>query len=66
MRALYRYALWILLTSCLLASGCNKAKDIGNTLGALAKVRAELIKKFGEKDVDIRLNTGQNRTSISV
>jgi hypothetical protein len=55
-----------LLTSCLLASGCNKAKDLGNTLGALAKVRAELIQKFGEEDVDLRLNTFQNLTSISV
>ena len=66
MLAPYRYALWILLTSCLLASGCSKAKDLGNTLGALAKVRAELIKKFGEEGVDLRLNTFQNRTSISV
>ena len=62
----YRYALWVLLTSCLLASGCNKAKDLGNTLGALAKVRAEVIQKFGEEGVDLRLNTFQNRTSISV
>ena len=66
MLAPYRYALWVLLTSCLLASGCSKAKDLGNTLGALANVRAELIKKFGEEDVNLRLNTWQNRTSISV
>jgi len=62
----YRYALWIFLTSCLFASGCNKAKDLGNTLGALAKVRAELIQRFGEEGVNLRLNTFQNRTSISV
>jgi hypothetical protein len=29
-------------------------------------VRAELIKKFGEQDVDVRVNTFQNRTNISV
>ena len=66
MLAYYKYALWILLTSCLLASGCSKAKDLGNTLGALEKVRAELIKKFGEEDINLRLNIWQNRTSISV
>jgi hypothetical protein len=32
----------------------------------LAKVRAELITKFGDKDVNLRVNTFQNRTSISV
>ena len=66
MLAPHRYALWILLTSCLLASGCSKAKELGNTLGALAKVRAELINKFGEEGVDLRLNSVQNRMSISV
>ena len=66
MLLLRRYVLWALLTSCLLANGCRTAKDLGNTLGTLAKVRAELIKKFGEKDVNLRLNTLQNRTSISV
>lgn len=66
MRALYRYALLVLLTSCLFASGCSTAKDLGKTLGTLAQVHAELVKKFGEKDVNLRLNTFQNRTSISV
>ncbi len=66
MLTLYRHALWVLLTSSLLAYGCSKAKEVGNTLGSLANVRAELIKKFGEEDVNLRLNTLQNRTSISV
>ena len=55
-----------MLTCCLLAYGCNTAKDLGKTLGDLAKVHAELIKKFGEKDVNVRVNAFQNRTSISV
>ena len=63
---LYRYALCVVLSSCLLAYGCGTAKDLGKTLGALANVRAELIKKFGEEDVNLRVNTFQNRTSISV
>jgi hypothetical protein len=62
----HRYLLLIGLTSCLLAYGCSTAKDVGKTLGDLAHVRAELIKKFGEQDVNIRVNTSQNRTNISV
>lgn len=66
MLPLYRYALCVVLTSCLLAYGCTTAQDLGKTLGSLAKVRAELIKKFGEEDVNLRVNTFQNRTNISV
>jgi hypothetical protein len=55
-----------MLTSCLLAFGCGKAKELGKTLGELVVVRAELIKKFGEQDVNLNVNTFQNRTSISV
>jgi len=61
-----RYALWLVLTTCLLACGCRNAKDLGKTLGELANVRAELIKKFGDQDVNVRVNTFQNRTTILV
>ena len=66
MLSVYRYSLCIVLTSCLLAYGCGTAKDLGKTLGDLAMVRAELIKKFGEEGVNLRVNNFQNRTSISV
>ena len=66
MVTLHRYALWLVLTSSLLLSGCSTAKDLSRTLDELAMVRAELIKKFGEPDVDLRVNTFQNRRSISV
>lgn len=66
MLSLSRYLIWVVLTSCLLAYGCGTAKDLGKTLGDLAQVRAELIKKFGEENVNLRVNTFQNRTSISV
>ena len=66
MLTVYRYLLCLVLMSCLLAYGCGAAKDFGKTLGDLAMVRAELIKKFGEEDVNVRVNTFQNRTSISV
>ena len=66
MLTLYRHALWLLLISSLLVCGCSTAKDLGKTLGELATVRAELIKKFGEQDVNVRANTFQNHTSISV
>ena len=64
--SVHRYSLCIVLTSCLLAYGCDTAKQVGKTLGDLALVRAEIMKKFGEEGVDIRVNTFQNRTSISV
>ena len=66
MLTLYRHALWLLLISSLLVCGCSTAKDLGKTLGELATVRAELIKKFGEQDVNVHANTFQNQTSISV
>ena len=66
MLTLNRHALWLLLMSSLLVCGCSTAKDLGKTLGELATVRAELIKKFGEQDVNVRANTFQNQTSISV
>ena len=59
---MYKYSLCIVLTSCLLVSGCSTAKDLGKTLGDLVEVRAELIKKFGEQDVNVRANS----KSISV
>lgn len=63
---MYRSLLCLVLTSCLLVYGCSTARDIGKKLNDLAKVRAELIKKFGEQDVNLRVNTYQNRTTISV
>lgn len=66
MPPLYRHALRLVLASCLLACGCSTAKDLGKTLGDLTKVQAELVKKFGETDVNLRVNSFQNRTSIAV
>ena len=66
MLKLNRYPLWLVLTSCLLAYGCSSAKELGKTLGDLANVRSELMKKFGENDVNLRVNTFENRTSVSV
>lgn len=61
-----KYTISVVVISCVLAYGCGTAKDLGKTLGDMAKVRAELVKQFGEQDVDLRVNTFQNRTSISV
>lgn len=65
MLAMYKYSLCIVLTGCLLAYGCGAARDFGKKLGDLAVVRAELIKKFGD-EVNLRIDTFQNRTGISV
>jgi len=66
MLSMSKYLIWVVLTSCLLACGCNTAKDVGKTLGDLTRVRDELIKKFGEQDVNLHVNSFQNRTNISV
>lgn len=66
MLTLYRHLLWLVLASSLFVCGCSAAKDLGKTLGELTMVRDELIKKFGEQDVNVRVNTFQNRRSISV
>ena len=66
MLSVYRYSLGLVLTSCLLFYGCSTAKNLGKTLGDLTKVRTELINKFGERDVSLRVNTYRNQTSISV
>src|ERR1043165_1796900 len=66
MLTLNRYPLWLLLTSCLLAYSCNNAKDVRKTLGDLALVHSELVKKFGEQEVKLSVNTFENQTRIFV
>lgn len=63
---MYRKTLCVVLTSCLLAAGCSSAKELGKTLGDLVVVRAEIIKKFGEQGVNLRVNTFDKLTIISV
>ena len=63
---LYRHALLVVLTSCLLVCGCSTAKEVGKTLGDLAEVHAELVKKFGEENVNLQVNAFGDRMSISV
>lgn len=66
MLTLHRHVLWLVLTSSLLVCGCRTAKDLGKSLGELAVVRAELIKKFGEQDVNVGVDNFQDLTRISV
>ena len=66
MLTLYKQTLWLVLTSSLLVCGCSTAKELGKTLGDLTIVRAELINKFGDQDVNVRVNNFQNRTTLSV
>lgn len=54
----------LVLTSCLLAYGCSTAKDLGKKLGDLAVIRAELMKKYGEADVNLRINTFQCKSNV--
>lgn len=51
---------------CLFSVGCGQMKEAGKTLGALAEVRGEIIKKFGENDVNVNIITFGSSTSIRV
>ena len=51
---------------CLLASGCNTAKNVSKTLGELEKIRTRLMKKFGEEGVNVNLSNFENQNTISV
>lgn len=66
MLTLFRHVLWLVLASSLLVCGCSTARDLGKTLSELTTVRDELIKKFGEQDVNVRVNTFQARAIISI
>jgi hypothetical protein len=55
-----------LVMVCLIASSCDQAKQVGKTLGSLAQVRGEIIKKFGEDGVDVRVNSAGSYTTISI
>ncbi|HEY6803321.1 MAG TPA: hypothetical protein VI306_07065 [Pyrinomonadaceae bacterium] len=55
-----------LIIVCLLIGSCTGAKQFGKTLGDLAVVRSELIKRFGEDNVDVRLNSGEGGRTVSV
>jgi len=61
-----RSARLLLVVICVFAIGCGAVKDLNKTLGELTEVRNEIIKKFGDENVDVRANTFQNRTNISV
>ena len=55
-----------LVLVCLFANSCDQAKQVGKTLGSLAQVRGEIIKKFGEDGVDVRVNSAGGDTTISI
>src|ERR1043166_4940661 len=55
-----------LIGGLVVAVSCTTAKDLSRTLTDLGQVRAQIIKRFGEDEVDLRVNTFQGETAISV
>jgi len=55
-----------LIVTLVVAVGCTTAKDLSKALTDIGHVRAEIIKRFGENDVNLNVNTFQGQTSISV
>ena len=63
---LSRYLVLVVVLVCLLLNGCSSMKDMGRTLGNLGAVQSELVKKFGDKNVQIRANSFRGRTDLIV
>jgi len=61
-----RNPVFVLVAICLLLAGCEGAKELGKTLGALVEVRAEIMKKYNESGVDVRVNGSGRFSSLSV
>lgn len=62
----FSLALELVLLCLLLSSTSGCGTKVVKSLGELAIVRSEIIKKFGEEDVDIRQNSFPDSTSISI
>jgi len=60
------YATLFLILGLVVAVSCTTARDLSKTLTDLGRVRAEIMKRFGEDDVNVKVNTFQGRTNISV
>ena len=56
----------LLIIGLVVAVSCTTAKDLSKTLTDLGQVRAQIIKRFGEDEVNLNVNTFQGTTSISV
>lgn len=61
-----RYAVLAVGVVALLANGCGKAKEMGKSLASLTVVREEIIKRFGEEDVNVNLKSFGNQSSLSI
>jgi len=55
-----------LIGGLVVAVSCTTAKDLSRTLTDLGQVRAQIIKRFGEEEVNVHANTFQGKTAISV
>ena len=66
MDCLRHCATLFLIGGLMVAVSCTTAKDLSRTLTDLGQVRAQIIKRFGEEDVNVHVNTFQGETTISV
>jgi hypothetical protein len=56
----------LLIVGLVVAESCTTAKDLSKTLTDLSRVRAEIMKRFGEENVNVNANTFQGNTAILV
>jgi hypothetical protein len=60
------YVAFSLLLICLVANGCGKAREFGKALGSLVELREHIMHKFGEDGVDVRINSMEGRSTLSI
>jgi hypothetical protein len=66
MHQLQRYLILITVVVCLTFSGCKAAKNVAQGLEAVGKLRAVIVKQFGESDVNVNINYFNDKSNISV
>ncbi len=66
MHQLQRCLILIAVVVCLTFSGCKAAKNVAQGLEAMGKLRAVIIKQFGESDVNVNIIYFNDQSNISV
>jgi hypothetical protein len=60
------YVAFSLFLICLVANGCGKVREFGKALGSLVELRENIMHKFGEDGVDVRVNSMEGRSTLAI
>ena len=59
-------AIFLIALICIGLAGCKNAKELSKTLGEIALVRNEIVRRFGEQNVDVRINRRASVSTFSI